>query len=101
MKSTDLSWEGDETSTVVAEEGSTPAAEESAPLPQAETEAPAVEATLLEASIVEGEYTAQTQSSSRSSRGRQGRLIHMSSIDRGRSRGKHVTTRPGKYRTIA
>jgi hypothetical protein len=66
-----------------------PAAEESAPLPQAETEAPAVEATLPEASIVEGEYTAQTQSSSRSSRGRRGRLIHMSSVDRGRSRGKH------------
>jgi hypothetical protein len=47
-----------------------------------------VEATLPEASIVEGEYTAQTQSSSRSSRGRRGRLIHMSSVDRGRSRGK-------------
>jgi hypothetical protein len=52
------------------------------PSPQAETEAPAVEATLLEASIVEGEYTAQTQSSSRSSCGRRGRLIHMSSVDR-------------------
>jgi hypothetical protein len=44
----------------VAKEGSTPAAEESAPLPQAETMAPAVEATLPEASIVEGEYTTQT-----------------------------------------
>jgi hypothetical protein len=69
-KSTDLSWEGDEPSAVVAEEGSTPAAEGSTPLPQAETEAPAMEATPPEASIVEGEYTAQTQSSSRSSRGR-------------------------------
>jgi hypothetical protein len=66
-----------------------PAAEESAPLPQAETEAPAVEATLPEASIVEGEYTAQTQSSSRNSHGRRRRLIHLSSVDRGRSRGKH------------
>jgi hypothetical protein len=37
-----------------------PAAEESAPLPQAETVALAVEATLPEASMVEGEYTAQT-----------------------------------------
>jgi hypothetical protein len=67
----------------VAEEGSAPAAEESAPLPQAETEAPAVEATLPEASVVEGDYTAQTQSSSRSSRGRRRRLIHVSSVDRG------------------
>jgi hypothetical protein len=88
-KSTDLSWEENEPSAAVAEEGSTPAAEESAPVPQAETVAPAVEAKLLEGSIVEGEYTAQTQSSSRSSRSRRGRLIHMSSLDRGRSRGKH------------
>jgi hypothetical protein len=58
-KSIDLSWEGDEPSAAVVEEGSTLAAEESAPLPQAETVAPAVEATLLEASIVEGEYTTQ------------------------------------------
>jgi hypothetical protein len=64
----DLSWEGDEPSAAAAEEDSTPAAEESAPLPQAETVAPAVEATLSEASIVEGKYTAQTQSSSSSSR---------------------------------
>jgi hypothetical protein len=85
----DLTWEEDEPSTAMAEEDSVPAAEKSAPLPQAETEAPAVEATLPEASIVEGEYTTQTQSSSRSSRGCRGRLIHMSSIDRGRSRVKH------------
>jgi hypothetical protein len=52
----------------VAEEGSTPAAEESAPLPQTETVAPVVDASLPEASMVEGEYTAQTQSFSRSSR---------------------------------
>jgi dihydroxyacetone kinase DhaKLM complex PTS-EIIA-like component DhaM len=55
----------------VAEEESAPAAEESAPAPQAEFEAPAVEAALLEASIVEGEYTAQVQVSS-SSRSLQG-----------------------------
>jgi hypothetical protein len=66
--STDLSWDGDEPSAAVAEEDSTPSAEESAPLPQAETVAPVVEATLPEASIVEGEYTAQTQPSSSSSR---------------------------------
>jgi hypothetical protein len=73
----------------MAEESYAPAVEESAPLRQAETEAPAVEATLQEASMVEGEYTMQAQSSSRSSRDRQGRLIHMSSVERGRSRGKH------------
>jgi hypothetical protein len=52
----------------VAEEGSTPAAEESSPLPQAETVAPTVKATLPEASIVEGESTARTQPSSSRSR---------------------------------
>jgi hypothetical protein len=57
-KSTDLTWEGDEPSTAMAEEDSAPAAEESAPAPQTESEASAVEATLPEASIVEGEYTA-------------------------------------------
>jgi hypothetical protein len=51
-----LTWDEDEPSAAVAEEVSTPVAEESAPAPQAETEAPAVEATLPEASIVEGEY---------------------------------------------
>jgi hypothetical protein len=66
-KSTDLSWEGDEPSAAVAEEASALAAEESALLPQDETVAPAVEASLPEASMVEGEYTAQTQSSSKSS----------------------------------
>jgi hypothetical protein len=71
---------------VVAQEGSAPAAEESAPLPQAETVAPAVEATLPEASIVEGEHIVQTQSSSKSSRSHRGRLIRESFIDRGRSR---------------
>jgi hypothetical protein len=50
-----LSWEGDEPSTAAAEEVSTPAAEESAPLPQAKTVAPVAEATLPETSIVEGE----------------------------------------------
>jgi hypothetical protein len=67
-----LTWDGDEPSAVMAEEESAPAAEESAPAPQAESEAPAVEAALPEASIVEGEYTAQVQVSSRSSRSRRG-----------------------------
>jgi hypothetical protein len=53
----------------MAEEDSEPVAEESAPFCQAEIEASAMEATLPEANIVEGEYTAQTQSFSRSSRG--------------------------------
>jgi hypothetical protein len=68
----------------MAEEDSAPAAEESAPAHQGETETPAVEAALSEASMVEGEYTAQTQSSLKSSRGRQGRLIPMSFVDRDR-----------------
>jgi hypothetical protein len=58
-KSTDLSWEGDEPSTVVAEEEPALPAEESTPAPQAEPEAPAAEATLPEASVVEGEYSAE------------------------------------------
>jgi hypothetical protein len=41
-----------------------PAAEESAPLPQGDTVAPATEATLPEASKVEGEYAAYAQPSS-------------------------------------
>jgi hypothetical protein len=63
-----LSWEGDEPSTTAAEEVFAPASEESAPLPQTETVAPAAEATLPEASIVEGEYTTETRPSSSSSR---------------------------------
>jgi hypothetical protein len=48
-----------------------PSAEEFAPAPQAESEAPAVEATLPEDSIVEGEYFAQVQVTPKSSRTRQ------------------------------
>jgi hypothetical protein len=43
----------------VAEEEAAPPAEESAPASQAEHEAPATEATLLEASVVEGKYSAE------------------------------------------
>jgi hypothetical protein len=57
-KSTDLSWEGDEPSTVVAEEVAPPA-EESAPTSQAVPEPPATEASLPEASVVEGEYSSE------------------------------------------
>jgi dihydroxyacetone kinase DhaKLM complex PTS-EIIA-like component DhaM len=63
----DLTWDGDEPSAAVAEEESAPATEESAPAPQAESEELAVEAALPEASIVEGEYTAQVQVTSKSS----------------------------------
>jgi hypothetical protein len=58
-KSTDLSWEVDEPSTVVAEEEAMPPADESAPTPQAESEAPSAGAALPEASVVEGEYFAE------------------------------------------
>jgi hypothetical protein len=66
----DLTWDEDEPNAAMAEDDSAPTADESAPAPQAESETPTVEATLPEASIVEGEYTARTQSSSRSSRNR-------------------------------
>jgi hypothetical protein len=46
---------------VVAEEEVASPAEESAPAPQAEPEAPAAEATLPEASMVEGEYSAEVE----------------------------------------
>jgi hypothetical protein len=58
-KSTDLSWEGDEPSTMVAEEEVAPPTEESTPAPQAESEAPATRAALPEASVVEGEYSTE------------------------------------------
>jgi hypothetical protein len=58
-KSTDLSWEGDEPSTAVAEEEAAPPTDESAPAPQAESEAPVAGAALPEASVVEGEYSAE------------------------------------------
>jgi hypothetical protein len=58
-KSTDLSWEGDEPSTAVAEEETAPPAEESAPASQSVPEAPATEAALPEASVVEGKYSAE------------------------------------------
>jgi hypothetical protein len=58
-KSIDLSWEGDEPSTAVAEEEAAPPAEESTPSSQAVPEAPATEATLPEASVVEGKYSAE------------------------------------------
>jgi hypothetical protein len=57
-KSTDLSWEGDEPSTAVAEEVAPPA-EESAPASQAVPEPPATKASLPEASVVEGEYSSE------------------------------------------
>jgi hypothetical protein len=58
-KSTDLSWEGDEPSTAVADEEAAPPAEESTPTPQAESEVSAAEAALPEASVVEGKYSAE------------------------------------------
>jgi hypothetical protein len=57
-KSTDLSWEGDEPSSVVAEEVAPPA-EESAPTSQAGPKPSATETPLPEASVVEGEYSSE------------------------------------------
>jgi hypothetical protein len=66
-----LTWEeGEPTTAVVGEETATPA-KESAPTPQVESEALAMEATLPEASIVEGEYFAQVQVTTKISRSRQ------------------------------
>jgi hypothetical protein len=67
----DLSWEGDEPSAVVAEEEDAPSTEESAPAPQVEPEAQAAAATLPEASVVEGEYSAEVVVSPKSSCSRQ------------------------------
>jgi hypothetical protein len=58
-KSTDLSWEGDEPSTTVAEEEVAPLTEESTPASQAESEAPAAGAALPVANVVEGEYSTE------------------------------------------
>jgi hypothetical protein len=58
-KSTDLSWEGDEPSTTVADEEAAPPTEESTPVPQAESETPVAGAALPEASVVEGKYSAE------------------------------------------
>jgi hypothetical protein len=58
-KSTDLSWEGDEPSMTRAEEEVAMPAEESTPTPQAESEAPTAGGALLEASVVEGKYSAE------------------------------------------
>jgi hypothetical protein len=58
-KSTDLSWEGDEPSTAVAEEETAPPAVESAPASQSVPEVPATEATLPEVSVVEGKYSVE------------------------------------------
>jgi hypothetical protein len=57
-KSTDLSWEGDEPSSAVAEEVAPPV-EESAPASQAVPEPPATKSPLPEASVVEGEYSSE------------------------------------------
>jgi hypothetical protein len=57
-KSTDLSCEGDEPSSAVAEEVAPPA-EESAPASQAVPEPSATETPLPEASVVEGEYSSE------------------------------------------
>jgi hypothetical protein len=56
----DLSWEGDEPSSSVVEEAAPPV-EESAPASQAVPEPPATEAPLPEASVVEGEYSSETE----------------------------------------
>jgi hypothetical protein len=58
-KSTDLSWEGDEPSTAVAEEEVAPPTEESAPASQAVPEPPTTETSLPEVSVVEGKYSSE------------------------------------------
>jgi hypothetical protein len=70
---------GDEPSAAVAEEEAVPPAEDSAPAPQAEPEASAAEATLPEASVVEGEYSAEAVVPLKSSRSHQITLMRLSS----------------------
>jgi hypothetical protein len=57
----DLSWEEDEPASEVAEKEAAPPTEESAPAPQAEPEVLTAEATLPEASVVEGECSAEVE----------------------------------------
>jgi hypothetical protein len=73
-----LTWEEDEPTTAVAREETASPAEESAPTPQAESEAAVVEAIFPEANIVEGEYFAQMQVTPKSCRNRQVWLIQFS-----------------------
>jgi hypothetical protein len=54
----------------VAEEEAAPPAQESTPAPQAESEAPTAGATLPEASVVEGKYSAEAVALPKSSRSR-------------------------------
>jgi hypothetical protein len=56
-----LTSEEDEPASAVAEEEAAPLAKEYAPAPQAEPEALAAEATLPEASVVEGEYSVEVE----------------------------------------
>jgi hypothetical protein len=56
-----MSWEEDEPASEAAEKEAALPAEESAPAPQAEPEVLTVEATLPEASVVEGEYCAEVE----------------------------------------
>jgi hypothetical protein len=56
-KSTDLSWEGEEPGAAAGEEDRSAGVNESAPLPQTEAVAQAAEATLQEATMVEGMWT--------------------------------------------
>jgi hypothetical protein len=59
-KSTDLSWKGEEPDAAATEEDLFAAEEQSTPLPQAETMSSGVEATLPEATIVDGMYSSTT-----------------------------------------
>jgi hypothetical protein len=59
-KSTDLSWEGEETDAAAVEKNPLAAVEESTPHPQAETMAPRAEATPPKDTIVEGMYSSTT-----------------------------------------
>jgi hypothetical protein len=56
-----LSWEGDEPFAAAAEEEAVLPVEESGPAPQAEPEVPVTKATLPEANVVEGEYSAEVE----------------------------------------
>jgi hypothetical protein len=56
-----MSWEEDEPASEAAEKEAAPPAEESAPAPLAEPEVLTVEATLPEASVVEGDNCAEVE----------------------------------------
>jgi hypothetical protein len=83
----------------VAEEETAPPAEEFTPAPQAQPEAPIAEATLPEASVVEGEYSAEAAVPPKSSRSHQKMLMRFVFLLTGAEVGGTASHRQCPWRT--